>query len=69
MGRPQVGGQAFPAQSGGILEDAVGWARQQLMIDGCDLLGKFYVPHVQTPSLCVMLGGYTILVTIIIEII
>jgi len=28
------------------MEDADEWARQQLMIDGSDLLGKLHVPEV-----------------------
>ena len=34
------------ASSGDAVDDADEWARQQLMIDGSDLLGKLYVPEV-----------------------
>jgi len=31
---------------GGNASDSDAWARQQLMIDGCDLMGKFAIPQV-----------------------
>ncbi|KAG0561788.1 hypothetical protein KC19_9G091800 [Ceratodon purpureus] len=42
---PQVEGSVISASSGDVVDDADEWARQQLMIDGSDLLGKLYVPE------------------------
>nr|XP_024385943.1 tetratricopeptide repeat protein 27 homolog isoform X2 [Physcomitrium patens] len=42
---PQVGGSAISANTDDAVDDVDDWARQQLMIDGCDLLGKLYVPE------------------------
>ncbi|CAM6029244.1 unnamed protein product [Sphagnum balticum] len=45
---PQVDWPAFPAEvvcMGGNASDSDAWARQQLMIDGCDLIGKFAIPQ------------------------
>lgn len=41
-----MGGSAISANTDDAVDDVDDWARQQLMIDGCDLLGKLYVPEV-----------------------
>jgi hypothetical protein len=47
MDRPQVNVPDFAAQNGGVVnDDDDAWARQYLMIDGCDLLGKLHMPEV-----------------------
>jgi hypothetical protein len=46
LDRPQVEGSVISADSGDGVDDSDEWARQQLMIDGSDLLGKLYVPEV-----------------------